>query len=44
LLIAERGIQDAFMKITQKELKAQGLDRECISVELHPSLKVELAE
>ena len=40
LLIAERGLQDAFMKITQKELKAQGLDRECISVELHPSLKV----
>jgi len=44
LLIAERGIQDAFMKITQKELKAQGLDRECVSIELHPSLKVELSE
>lgn len=44
LLIAERGLQNAFMKITQKELKAQGLDRECISVELHPSLKVEVTE
>jgi hypothetical protein len=44
LLIAERGIQDAFMKITQKELKAQGLDRECISIELHPSLKVEVTD
>ena len=44
LLIAERGLQDAFMKITQKELKAQGLDRECVSVELHPSLKVEVTD
>ena len=44
LLIAERGLQDAFMKITQKELKAQGLDRECVSIELHPSLKVEVSE
>jgi hypothetical protein len=44
LLIAERGIQDAFMKITQKELKAQGLDRECVSIELHPSLKVEVTD
>lgn len=44
LLIAERGLQDAFMKITQKELKAQGLDRECVSIELHPSLKVEVAD
>jgi hypothetical protein len=44
LLIAERGLQDAFMKITQKELKAQGLDRECVSIELHPSLKVEVTD
>jgi hypothetical protein len=44
LLIAERGLQDAFMKITQKELKAQGLDRECVLIELHPSLKVEVTD
>lgn len=40
-LIAKRGIQEKFMKITQEALKENGLG-ECISIELHPSLKVEV--